>query len=80
MALVRRTDVSPADWISGSQINWAQLVTFGPSGFAVYARLRFLRDPAYAGERASDAGRTQRATAASGGPCLGGESFGLAFI
>ena len=58
MALVRRTDVSPAGWISGSEIDWAQLVTFGPSGFAVGARLRFLRDPTYAGERASDAGRT----------------------
>ncbi|HEY1713887.1 MAG TPA: hypothetical protein VGG07_13345 [Solirubrobacteraceae bacterium] len=58
MALLRRTDVSPASWISSSEIAWRQLATFGPSVFAVYARLLFLRDPAYPGETSSDAGRT----------------------
>jgi hypothetical protein len=71
MAVVRRTDVSPAGWISSSEIAWPQLVNFGPSGFAVYARLLFLRDPAHAGERSSDAGlyrdaRRARAMATAG--------------
>jgi hypothetical protein len=57
VTLVRRTDDSPAAWISGSEVSWPQLVTFGPSGFAAYARLRFLRDPAYPGETEVEAGR-----------------------
>jgi hypothetical protein len=58
MALLRVTDLSPADWISGSDVAWSQLVTFGPPGFGAYARLRFLRDPAYEGETEVEAGRT----------------------
>jgi hypothetical protein len=58
VSLVRRTDVSPASWVSGSEIPWPQLVTFGPPGFAAYARLRFLRDPAYEGETETEAGRS----------------------
>jgi hypothetical protein len=38
-------DLSPAAWISGSDVPWQQLVTFGPAGFDSYARLRFLPDP-----------------------------------
>jgi hypothetical protein len=33
---------------------WEQLVGFGPGGFQAYARLRFLPDPAYAGQEESD--------------------------
>jgi hypothetical protein len=58
MTLARSADVSPASWITDSEIPWPQLVTFGPPGFAAYARLRFLRDPAYKDETETDAGRT----------------------
>jgi hypothetical protein len=33
-----------------SDLPWQQLITFGPSGFEAYARLRFLPDPVYAGQ------------------------------
>jgi hypothetical protein len=42
--------VSAAAWITSSDLPWQQLVTFGPSGFEAYARLRFLPDPVYAGQ------------------------------
>jgi len=32
-----------------------QLITFGPAGFDAYARLRYLPDPTYPGQRESDA-------------------------
>lgn len=48
------SDLSPADWIVASDLPWQQLVSFGPSGFAAYARLRFLPDPAYAGQSEND--------------------------
>ena len=54
MTLTRCPDLSPADWIVTSTLPWQQLVTFGPSGFEAYARLRFLPDPAYDGQRESD--------------------------
>jgi hypothetical protein len=57
MALVLSSDPSPADWIVASDVQWAQLVTFGPSGFPAYARLRFLPDPTYEGQRELDADR-----------------------
>ena len=59
MALKICSDLTPAVWIQDGEIPWEQLATFGPSGFAAYARLRFLRDPAFAQERASDAGQTE---------------------
>lgn len=54
MALVPCADISPADWIAFSELPWQQLVTFGPSGFAAYGRLRYLPDPAYAGQSEND--------------------------
>lgn len=42
--------VNQADWIVHSRIAPGRLITFGPDGFDAYARLRFLRDPAYVGE------------------------------
>lgn len=57
MELTFCSDVSAADWISASDLPWSRLVTFGPEGFADYARLRFLPDPAYAGQRESDVDR-----------------------
>ncbi|RCW46955.1 hypothetical protein DFQ14_101295 [Halopolyspora algeriensis] len=49
MSLTFRSDVSPANWIVDSALPWQRLVGFGPSGFAGYARLRYLPDPAYEG-------------------------------
>ena len=49
------SEVSPADWIVASALPWPRLVTFGPSGFAAYARLRHLPDPAYEGQSENDA-------------------------
>lgn len=56
MTLRACPDVSPADWIVGSSLPWARLVTFGPSGFGAYARLRHLPDPAYQGQSENEAG------------------------
>ena len=39
------SDLSAAGWIVASARPWQQLVGFGPAGFPVYARLRFLPDP-----------------------------------
>ena len=38
-------DLSAADWIAHSDLQWSQLVRFGPADFGAYARLRFLPDP-----------------------------------
>jgi hypothetical protein len=48
------SDLSAAGWITGSDLSWWQLVTLGPSGFAAYARLRFLPDPTYEGQSEND--------------------------
>lgn len=50
VALTPCTDLSAADWLTSSRLSWWQLVTLGPAGFAAYARLRFIPDPAYAGQ------------------------------
>lgn len=56
VALIPTADLSAADWIMASDRPWEQLVCFGPAGFPVYARLRFLPDPAYGGQRENDVG------------------------
>ncbi len=48
------SDLSAADWITGSDLPWQQLAGFGPSGFTACARLRFLPDPAYEGQSEND--------------------------
>jgi hypothetical protein len=48
------SDITPADWITGSDLPWQQLAAFGPAGFTAYARLRFLPDPAYEGQSEND--------------------------
>jgi hypothetical protein len=55
VSLTACSDLSPADWITRSDLPSEQLVTLGPAGFAAYARLRFLPDPAYQGQRENDA-------------------------
>jgi hypothetical protein len=56
VTLTRCSDLSPADWLTTSDQPWEQLVTVGPAGFAAYARLRFLPDPAYEGQSENDVG------------------------
>lgn len=58
MTLQLCTDLSPADWLVRSDLPWDRLVTFGPSGFQSYARLRFIPDPEYSGQQDSDAAQT----------------------
>jgi len=56
------SDLSPADWITTSDLPWEQLVTFGPAGFAAYARLRILPDPQFDGQRENDVRLAEDAT------------------
>jgi hypothetical protein len=49
------SDLSAADWLTTSSLAWDKLVTFGPSGFAAYARLLLLPDPQYPGQSENDA-------------------------
>lgn len=46
--------LAPADWIVRSQTPWPQLATYGPACFEAYARLRFVPDPEFSGQRESD--------------------------
>jgi len=55
VALTPCSDLSPADWIVSSELPWQRLVCFGPAGFAAYARLRFLPDPAFVGQLENNA-------------------------
>ncbi len=54
MALIACSDISPAAWLTADDQPWHQLISLGPSGFAAYARLRFLPDPVYEGQREND--------------------------
>jgi hypothetical protein len=54
MALTREVDTSAADWLAQPETPWAQLVGFGPAGFAAYARLRFIPDPGAPGQAEAD--------------------------
>lgn len=49
------SDLSPASWIVTSDVRWDRLVTFGPTGFAAYARVRFIPDPTHQGQKESEA-------------------------
>jgi hypothetical protein len=48
------SDLTVAGWITAREVAWDRLVTFGPSGFQGYARLRFLPDPEFAGQHEGD--------------------------
>jgi hypothetical protein len=61
MTLTWCADLSPADWITTSELPWDRLVTFGPGGFPAYARLRFIPDPTRDGQRENDAERDEDA-------------------
>lgn len=55
MSLAICSDLSPASWIVSSDVPWARLVTFGPSGFAAYARVRYIPDPTRPGQQEFEA-------------------------
>ncbi|MCZ4535765.1 hypothetical protein O4159_09880 [Gordonia terrae] len=48
-------DRSPAAWLLEQAREWYDLTARGPLDFARYARLRFIPDPAFLGQRESDA-------------------------
>jgi hypothetical protein len=48
-------DRSAADWLFGQDQAWAGLAVLAPIGYARYARLRFIPDPEFPGQRESDA-------------------------
>jgi hypothetical protein len=54
MALAWCSDVSLASWLSASDADLWQLISFGPADFASYARLRFIPDPKVPGQSESD--------------------------
>lgn len=55
MSLAVCSDLSPADWIVTSDVPWGRLATFGPAGFAAYARVRFIPDPTHHGQKETEA-------------------------
>lgn len=48
-------DSSPAAWLLDQDRQWYDLTARGPLGFERYARLRFMPDPAFVGQRESEA-------------------------
>lgn len=55
MPFVPYDDPSAAAWLTGGDLPWQRLVTFGPAGFQQYARLRFVPDPTRPGQEEADA-------------------------
>lgn len=55
MQLAVCSDLSPADWIVASDLAWPRLATFGPAGYAGYARIRFIPDPVRDGRQENEA-------------------------
>ena len=50
----RCQQVGSADWLVHGETPWPQLATFGPSCFEAYARLRFIPDPEFVGQRENE--------------------------
>lgn len=55
MVLRYTADTAAADWLASSRTPAEQLITFGPSGFEAYARLRYIPDPTSPGQLETDA-------------------------
>ncbi|RVW09051.1 hypothetical protein EGT67_12905 [Prescottella agglutinans] len=51
MSITRCADLSAARWLERSDEDWQRLAARGPRGFEKYARLRFIPDPSYPGQR-----------------------------
>lgn len=54
MALIACSDLSAAQWLTADGQPWNQLISLGPTGFAAYARIRFLPDPDFEGQSEND--------------------------
>ncbi|MGW6375766.1 hypothetical protein ACWFRB_06835 [Rhodococcus sp. NPDC055112] len=54
MSITRCFDLSSARWIEERQEDWQRLAARGPACFDKYARLRFIPDPSYPGQREGD--------------------------
>ncbi|MFW0783151.1 hypothetical protein AAFP35_01400 [Gordonia sp. CPCC 206044] len=55
MTVERCRDTSAASWLLSQQREWYDLTARGPLGYERYARLRFIPDPAFDGQRESHA-------------------------
>ena len=55
MTVTACADSAPAAWLLEQEREWYDLTARGPLGFARYARLRFIPDPAFLGQKESDA-------------------------
>ena len=55
MSVQRYDDASVADWLRTQDRTWYDLSARGPLGFESYARLRFIPDPSFDGQRENDA-------------------------
>lgn len=56
MAITWTSERAGADWLTSSA-PWWQVVGFGPPAFDAYARLRYVDDPAFPGQREDEADR-----------------------
>lgn len=48
------SDLTAADWLVTSELDWWRLVTVGPDGYDAQARLRFIPDPEWEGQSEND--------------------------
>ena len=54
MALTWTSDTAGADWLGATGAPWWQVVELGPPVFEAYARVRFIPDPVFPGQREAD--------------------------
>nr|WP_254699182.1 hypothetical protein [Rhodococcus sp. SGAir0479] len=47
-------DASAATWLVEQRLPWYRLAARGPAGYPSYARLRFIPDPSFPGQKAKD--------------------------
>lgn len=55
MTVTAYADSSPAAWLLEQEREWFDLTARGPLGFERYARLRFIPDPAFIGQKENEA-------------------------
>ncbi|GAA3579553.1 hypothetical protein GCM10022197_41360 [Microlunatus spumicola] len=59
MAITWTSDTTGADWLGATGAPWWQVVRFGPPVFEAYARLRYVPDPAFPGQREAEVDRPE---------------------
>lgn len=57
MAITWTSETAGADWLGATGAPWWQVVGFGPPVFQAYARLRYVPDPAFPGQREAEVDR-----------------------